>query len=1007
MLFLVLGALWRRRAQAVLLFVLAVVATAGAAAAPVYIVGSVQSLAASSVVGASTSERVVSADAHTELSGDPATDLRTFRAQVGPDLSLPGFAETAAVGLDASFGERAGRIDYREDVCRHLTIEGACPSTANELVIPRSLAVALGVGPGGSVAPTVTSARIPRQLRVVGIYEPRDPREPYWGRTAKGKQAQPQRLADDDAFTVLATIAGLGKVDADLSVDFVATPQAFRQRDPQLHALAFERGQARLATHGVAVASDLRVLADRIYFDQQLIYVGVAVGAGELLLMCWFALFLAVSQTSSSRRSDVGLLKMRGQTRRDLWRLVAGQSLVPLVAGGLVGVAAGPAVAWWATGGLTGDIRQVIWGVAATTGLAVVGAVIAALVAERRMLTESVTTLSRGVVGHRRLRSWSARTLASWRSGVFDAFVVVVATAAVFQVKAGAGGGSSNRGIEVAAPILLILAVGVLAARMIPVVAAAVGRRALRAGRLGSGLAALHLARRPGAGRVLGLVVVVVAVLAGTADTWSASDRARHERAIFEVGADRVLTVVAPNSGRLLAAVRQVDPSGQYAMAAIERTSGVPVLAVDATRLATVVPWLPAYGLRPWSDVVASLRPAGTPETVPVDPAALALDATWTSAGNAPVSVVATLKAPDSPLTTVAFGPLRPGRNMYRATTAPACGAGCRLVAVGLSSIREQPTAGSIVTVHALGGLGDSGLLADRTRWRADVLAGAQVPRITAGPDGLTMTITAETLSGASALSAAAYVLDAPTPAPVVASGQLELAPNGDPRAPLVDATPAPVHVVAQARRLPRLGSGLLVDLEYAVRLSRSDGGGTMQVWLGANAPPDVQARLQAAGLTIVGEQSVPVRLDALADQGPPAATRFLLLVALLGVVLALISFAVMAAVERGPRAQELAALRRQGLRPGVIRQVTAGGYAALATAAVLVGLVAALILVEFFPPSLPVFGDGWTQLPAPGAEAYVLPAAAGTFAIVLGVLTTGAAVGLISAVRRRMGEAS
>ena len=51
----------------------------------------------------------------------------------------------------------------------------------------------------------------------------------------------------------------------------------------------------------------------------------VVIGVVELLVVCWLALFLAVRRTAETRRADIGLLKLRGARRRDLWRFVAGQ----------------------------------------------------------------------------------------------------------------------------------------------------------------------------------------------------------------------------------------------------------------------------------------------------------------------------------------------------------------------------------------------------------------------------------------------------------------------------------------------------------------------------------------------------------------------------------------------------------------------------------------------------------------------------------------------------------
>ncbi len=341
-----------------LLFVLAVVATTGAAAAPVYIVGSVQSLAAAAVDDSPNNERVVAVDTRQALSGNPTADLAAFRDRIIHEMSLPGFTTTSGLGLLVSYGSVAGRVDYREGLCDHVMIDGACPTAAGEIVLQRVFASKLAVALGGQVSAKLEGTNTQRSFRVVGFYQPVDPRDPYWGRGMSN--GPPEWLSDAEAFTAMPTFAGLSTLTAEMSVDLLATRDAFRQRDPQLHALAFELARARLASQDVRVGSDLRVMANRIFNDQQLIYVGVTVGAVELLLICWFALFLAVSQTARDRRGDVALLKMRGTRRRDIWRLLTGQSVIPLAAGGLVGFVAGPLLAQLYGGAVQGtDIRRV------------------------------------------------------------------------------------------------------------------------------------------------------------------------------------------------------------------------------------------------------------------------------------------------------------------------------------------------------------------------------------------------------------------------------------------------------------------------------------------------------------------------------------------------------------------------------------------------------------------------------------------------------------------------
>src|SRR5207248_7808100 len=92
-------------------------------------------------------------------------------------------------------------------------------------------------------------------------------------------------------------------------------------------------------------------------------------------------------------------------------------------------------------------------------------------------------------------------------------------------------------------------------------------------------------------------------------------------------------------------------------------------------------------------------------------------------------------------------------------------------------------------------------------------------------------------------------------------SGQSVMSPFGG--------STVPVRVAATAPLLPVLGgSGVLVDLESAVRGAGTGGAdGTAQVWLSAAAPPSIVDSLRAAGLMVLGEDSVTGRQDRLEDR--------------------------------------------------------------------------------------------------------------------------------------------
>ncbi|MGE5828954.1 MAG: hypothetical protein ACM30G_11425, partial [Micromonosporaceae bacterium] len=281
MLSLVLGAIRRRWAQAALLFLVAAVAATGAAAAPSYIVASTQALAESAVSYAIPGERVVSADGRAPLGADPSDQLDAFTNQVRAAMALPGFESVADLRISGKVGAANAALVYRDDACRHLLIEGACPAAPGEVAVNAALAAAAGLTVGQLVPLQVEGVTMPPSgLRAVGVFQARAPFEPYWGRSSGTRDAPVAggRLAENWMLTPLSTFSAMTAKpvntitpQASASLDLIATPASVRQTDPQVLALVFEQGATKLGGSGITVRSGLRALADRIWLDQQLV----------------------------------------------------------------------------------------------------------------------------------------------------------------------------------------------------------------------------------------------------------------------------------------------------------------------------------------------------------------------------------------------------------------------------------------------------------------------------------------------------------------------------------------------------------------------------------------------------------------------------------------------------------------------------------------------------------------------------------------------------------------
>jgi hypothetical protein len=1015
MLAVVLSAIRRRPAQAVLLVVLAFVAAAGAAAAPWYVAAGAQSLAESAARSAPAGERVVAVDATVPLQpGTLSTPAERAVDAIRSQMVLPGFDTVADVRIRGRVDDAPAVLAYREGACEAVALVGRCPTAGGEVALDAELADRLGAAAGVPLALVLAEPDRPVRLTVVGLFQARSPYDAYWGRSAatSDRPAIGDRLAEGLMLTPLTTFGAIPiAASVQVSVDYIATPASFRDTDPQLLLLASWRGRDAVADEGFKVSSGLQKLADRVWFDQRVLVLGVPLGAVQLMVLCWFALFVAVRQMGEERRGDVARLKLRGVRRRDLWLTMAGQSVLPLLVGGAAGLAAGPDLARWASGEVRSEEIGRLAGYAGIGGaaLAVLGAVLAALVAERRMIKEPVTDLDRRVLGRRR----------RWRSSAVDAAIVTAALAAGYQLWRAGADDQEVRGLAVGAPILVALAAGLLAARMVPVVAAGLAPGLLAGRRLGAWLVAVNLARRSGHSPVLALLTVAVAVLLAGVLNWDVSAAARGERAGFEVGADRVLSVEAPSRAALIAAVRSADPEGRYAMAAVQTYGTLPFLAVDTARLAAVVPWRVEYGESNWSDVAGAIRPP-VPEPVVLAGTGVRLTATWqpgAGAADARAGVAVRFVTGSGQAGSVTLGPLRAGRHEYPVEV-PGCAAqrACRLVSIGLvppgPGAGPPPAAGSTLVLHALAQSGpevevvSADGFRDRVRWRNDVEAGVRTPILSTVDEGLAVRFAAAPAAAAAAWPSAVFAFDAPLPLPALAVGALpQIGDVGRERAAPFGGAMTPVRIVGRADLVPRLGStGLLADLDYADRLLPGEPTvGTMQVWLGRDAPGVIRQRLAEAGVTVVATDAVGDRLGSLTHHGPPLTLQFLVLAAAAGVLLATGSFAVWTAVDGKPRAAELAALRRHGLSAGAVRAASIGGYLAVVAAAAGVGATLAALIYAVARPA--VFTDGWSALATPPPRPTTALLA---FGLAIGPLAVTAVIGGLAMLRgaRRSGQA-
>ncbi len=498
----------------------------------------------------------------------------------------------------------------RTGVCDHLEIEGDCPSAAGEIVVSGADAKAWGWQPGTTFEigqekyTRFEPDPPPVELTVVGVYEVAQEAPGYWlGDRPDGKSGVPQGDMDhvpavDDFLTAEATFRDtLPRAVASVVLPLDADAATLESM-PRAVAAATQLGEEHPE---LRVDDSARQLVDGISTGRAQTAVIVPFVMVQLALLSVLVLFLVAQAAVDQRRHDVALARLRGRSRSGARRLLLAELTIPVLLGlplgfaGALGLAAVVRAALLPSGmPFEVPVSVLPWLVGA---LAV--SVLAVHLAARPVLREPVNDLLRSV-----------RPRSAGSSVVIDVVVVVLALLGVGGLATGALSGPA----ALATPTLLAIAVGVLAARLVPWIAARRARAAVRRGRVAAVISGRGIGRRPAARRVLVVTTVASAIAIFGADAVVVADHNRVARAQLETGAPAVASVSTATAPALMAAAETLEKAGiEAAPVAVIRPhneTSAATIAVDPDRLPGVA--------HPSTVTAADLDVLALPEQEPI-----------------------------------------------------------------------------------------------------------------------------------------------------------------------------------------------------------------------------------------------------------------------------------------------------------------------------------------------------------------------------------------------------
>lgn len=977
---LALGGIAYRRSTAVIVLLLAVVASTAAVVAPLYSRAAEESIARGVLVRSDQFARAVHIDVSTNAarqSAAPGIDAALELTRQGlrsPAFQAPQVVRSTEGLAEPARGPQAGGrvvvpVSERGDLCDHLQVtDGRCPASPEEVAVTTRSLELLGLRIGDSISlafPDLASAergQVSGRVTVVGSFTPFELGDRYWlGRQIFGyvPHSRPKGLEDLPPLTD-TLLAGPGFVEQvqlpSYAVDIPVDPTELDLQSAPAAAAQVTELQRTMGLRGALVTSQLPLLVDQAAQRSRVVRIAAPLAAVQLVLLAWVILAHVVGSATQERAPELGLAKLRGQTPGRTVRFGLAEVVLLLLVAAPLGTVLGWLVVRWGAGQLfeTGTAVHFTRWVVASVLLGVLGGVAAAAVAAHGVTRQHVAELLRRVPG----------AAAGRRAGVAEGVVLALVVAGVVQLVLTRD--EPPGPVAMAAPGMIALGGALLAARALRVLARRRTARSLELGHPSGLLGWAGVLRRTGVARTTGVLTAAVALLLVGVQAWTVAGREREVRATAENGAAVVLAAQAASPRALLDAVRGADPAGHYAMAVVRLPGGdtdPTVLAVDGSRADGIL----AFGHQGVGDAGSLLQPS-LPDALVLRPGVVEVGLAVKSLSSpSPLTASVTVEPAGARAgagwTELSLGPLRRGEHTYRAQVPSTCDGGCRLVGLALQHPgTDIASAVTDLTVTSLAA-GAPGAVAamdaafDQARaWRPGVPAvGAALVQLTPGRD---LEVSARAPGG---VPARIVHGDAPDPLPGLVAPDTP-AQDGVVEAIGLDGGLLRVAAPSRVAFVPGLGrSGALVDLETALRSSARSGNGALEVWLDRDDQPSERrlvAALRSQNVTITGRTAAAREQSVLAKDG---AVLSLMLFLACGAVALLVSAGAMlvaAFVGGRQRATEAASLRAVGVPRRFVRRGLLVENLAGVAVAIVGGAVAAAVATRVVIPVLPLFDE-------------------------------------------------